>query len=89
MVQGNEPQLIAWQDIPLPIHRTAIDYKKPAMASPDILDDAIRAIERINKLFPVDSTNADNVGVANVFVADSGKLTFENLKGYKGDTPYI
>ena len=78
-----------WQPVVVPILATGVDYKRVAMASPDILDDAIRAIDRINKLFPVDSTNADNIGVANVFVADSGKLTFENLKGNTGDTPYI
>ena len=78
-----------WVSVPILITATHRDYKGEAQASPDILEDAVQSIDKIKRLFPVDSTNADNVGVANVFVADSGKLTFENLKGNKGDTPYI
>ncbi|MCL2598893.1 MAG: collagen-like protein [Firmicutes bacterium] len=74
-----------WVSIPVLITATHRDYRKEAMASPDILEDAIRAIDKINRLFPVDDTLADNVGKASVYVADSGKLTFENIKGIQGE----
>jgi hypothetical protein len=65
-----------------------VDYKKVALASEDILQQAIEAIARVDKLLQQPNvSNADKVGIAGVSIDPIvGNFVFENLKGNTGAT---